>query len=262
MLKKLALFSAIAASISSVHAYQAEIGGSYNHLDYDNSYYNEDAEGTTYQIDGVYYFNPVEVKNSPLNEAAFLNRASNLNAKISHSDHEASWYEWHSNDYSLGIEYFIPNSNFYVNANLGYSKEDDDYSETRYSAEFGYLATPGLLLAVGASGYDGDYGYNELDPTFRIKYVTQAGEYDVNFEAKVTGGEDTSFNVGADVYLDKTLSIGAAYHDGGELPYNINDIDVFTLRAKKFFTPSISLEAKADFGDYIQQYNLRVGYRF
>lgn len=266
MLKKIVLSTTIALSAGLANAYQAEIGVSYNHLDYDNSYYNEEAEGTTYQLDGTYYLKPVEVKNLPLNEAAFLNRVSNINAKVSHSDHEASWYEWDSTDYHLGFEYFMPNSNFYANANLGYSKEDDDwnydYSETRYSAELGYLATPGLLLAIGAAGYDGDYDYNELDPTFRVKYVTQAGKYDVNFEAKVTGGEDTSFNVGTDVYLDKTLSIGAAYHDGGELAYNSYDIDVFTIRAKKFFTPSISLEAKADFGDYINQYNLRVGYRF
>ena len=79
MLKKLALATALIASLGTAHAYQAEVGGTIALVDPDNG---DTSNG--FAIDGTYYFNPVQVKNSPLNEAAFLNRASNINAAVSY----------------------------------------------------------------------------------------------------------------------------------------------------------------------------------
>jgi len=55
------------------------VGGTIALVDPDNG-----DTSTGFAIDGTYYFNPVQVKNSPLNEAAFLNRASNINAAVSY----------------------------------------------------------------------------------------------------------------------------------------------------------------------------------
>ena len=52
---------------------------------------------------------------------------------------------------------------------------------------------------------------NEVDPTLRAKYVTQAGQYDINLEANARFGDDNFYGLGGDLYLDKTFSVGAAY---------------------------------------------------
>ncbi|NHB56855.1 putative porin [Acinetobacter sp. 194] len=242
MLKKIALFTALAACMGTTYAYQAEVGASINVLDIDGL-----STETGFGVDGTYYFNPVEVKNNPLNEAAFLNRASNISANFSYID----IYGESLTTYGIGVEYFVPNSNFYVSGTVGRIELDDNV--TTYSAEVGYLPVTGLLIAAGLAGVDGDAG-DDVDPTLRAKYVTSVGSYDLNLEANAQFGDTDAYGIGADLYLDKTLSVGLAYADNGD--------DVFTLRAKKFFTQNVSLEAKADFGDDINQYGVRLGYRF
>ena len=57
----------------AANAYQAEVGGSYNYLDPDNG-----SSVSKFGVDGTYYFNPVQTRNAPLAEAAFLSRAVTL----------------------------------------------------------------------------------------------------------------------------------------------------------------------------------------
>ena len=149
MLKKIALTTALIASFGTAHAYQAEIGGTIAVADPDHG-----DTSIGFGVDGTYYFNPVQVKNSPLNEAAFLNRSSNLNGEVSYIDYDL--YEVTA--FNVGLEYFIPNSDFYLNGNIGQTKHEadgvEDLDTTIYSAEVGYLPVPGLLIAAGLLGYD------------------------------------------------------------------------------------------------------------
>ncbi|QIO04634.1 putative porin [Acinetobacter shaoyimingii] len=254
MLKKIALFTALAACMGTTYAYQAEVGGAINVLDIDGL-----STETGFGVDGTYYFNPVEVKNNPLNEAAFLNRASNVNANFNYVDLDVASFT----TYGVGAEYFVPNSNFYVSANIGSDEIDVDgvgsVDQTTYAAEVGYLPVTGLLIAAGLAGVDGDTG-DDIDPTLRAKYVTSVGSYDLNVEANAQFGDADVYGIGADLYLDKTLSVGIAYGDKSNEAFGTDD--QFTIRAKKFFTQNVSLEAKADFGDDINQYGVRLGYRF
>src|SRR5690606_29129531 len=131
MLKKLTLATALIASLGTAHAYQAEVGGTIALVDPDNG-----DTSTGFAIDGTYYFNPVQVKNSPLNEAAFLNRASNINAAVSYIDYDL----FDVTTFNVGVEYFVPNSDFYVSGNIGQSSTDTpigDDDTTLYSAELG-----------------------------------------------------------------------------------------------------------------------------
>ena len=246
MLKKLALATALIAGLGTAHAYQAEVGGTIALVDPDNG---DTSTGSA--IDGTYYFNPVQVKNSPLNEAAFLNRASNINAAVSYIDYDL----FDVTTFNVGVEYFVPNSDFYVSGNIGQSSTDDD-DTTLYSAELGYLPVPGLLLAVGLAGYDNDEG-DDVDPTLRAKYVTQVGQYDMNFEGGASFGDLDAYSLGADLYLDKTFSVGLGYSDS-----DINNSDVFTIRAKKFFNQQVSLEGSIDFAEEGNIFGVRGAYRF
>lgn len=252
MFKKIALTTALIASLGTAHAYQAEIGGTVSLVDPDHG-----DTSTGFALDGTYYFNPVQVKNNPLNEAAFLDRASNINGAISYIDYDVV----DSTTFGVGVEYFVPNSDFYVSAGIGQTKVSasgsNDFDTTTYNAELGYLPAPGLLVAVGLAGYDNDFG-DDVDPSLRAKYVTQVGTYDMNFEANTSFGDVNYYGFGADLYLDKTLSVGLGYSDTDETGNN----DVFSLRAKKFFTQQVSLEGSINFEDQANLFGVRGAYRF
>ena len=255
MFKKLALATALLAGLSTAHAYQAEIGGSLLVIDPD--YENADTS-TGFALDGTFYFNPVQVKNSPLNEAAFLNRASNVNAAISYIDFDVA----ESTTFGIGVEYFVPNTDFYLSAGIGQTtiEEDgfEDFDTTTYTAELGYLPVSGLLIAAGIAGFDNDEA-DDTDATLRAKYVTQAGQYDINLEANARFGDDNFYGIGGDLYLDKTFSVGAAYT--GSDADGVDD-DVFAVRAKKFFNQQVSLEGSIGFADEANVYGVRAAYRF
>ncbi|MCA4779869.1 putative porin [Acinetobacter towneri] len=246
----MAVATALLAGLSTAHAYQAEIGGSLLVIDPD--YENADTS-TGFALDGTFYFNPVQVKNSPLNEAAFLNRASNVNAEISYIDFDVA----ESTSFGIGVEYFVPNTDFYVSAGIGQTTvefDGFDFDTTNYTAELGYLPVSGLLIAAGIVGFDNDEADN-TDATLRAKYVTQVGAYDMNFEGGVVFADDEMFTLGTDLYLDKTFSIGLGYTDDGE-------DDTFQIRAKKFFNQQVSLEGSINFEENANVFGLRAAYRF
>src|SRR5690606_6482110 len=245
MLKKLTLATALIASLGTAHAYQAEIGASLDLIDRDQG-----GSDVGFAIDGTYYFNPVQVKNSPLNEAAFLNRASNVNGALSYKDDSDTF------GIGAGIEYFVPNSDFYLSGSIAHF--DNDFGdETNYSAEVGYLPVPGLLVALGLVGISQDDADDEIDPTLRAKYVTQVGQYDMNFEGGASFGDIDAYNLGADLYLDKTFSVGLGFSDS-----DLEGNDVFTIRAKKFFNQQVSLEGSINFADNADTFGVRGAYRF
>lgn len=231
-MKKLSLAVAVLTSVFAfnAHAYQAEVGGTINYIDPDGG-----DSATGFAIDGTYYFNDVQTKNGPLNEAAFLNRASNVNGAISYADNDG--YE--VTTFGAGVEYFVPNTDFYVSGNIARTNEDvdgiGDFDTTTYKAEVGYFPVANLLIAAGLAGYDNDVD-DDVDPTLRAKYVTQLGGYDANFEAATSFGDIDYYNLAADLYLDKTFSVGVAYSGSND---DLIDEDVFTVRAKKFFNEQI-----------------------
>ncbi|ENU29151.1 putative porin [Acinetobacter sp. NIPH 1852] len=239
-MKKLAIASALLSALAvtgTAHAYQAEVGASVGYIDPDKG-----SSGSDFAINGKYYFNPVQTRNAPLAEAAFLDRASNVSAEASWKDKGAT----DDNTYGVGVEYFVPNSDFYLSGDVSRNtlKLDKarDIKTTYYSAEVGYLPAPGLLLAVGAKGYDNKFD-DGVDPTIRAKYVTQVGGNDINLEAGAAFGDLDEFNLAADYYIDKTLSVGADYYDN-----DLSKQREFGVNARKFFNQQMSLEGRVGFG--------------
>lgn len=245
------------ALTGAAHAYQAEVGGSYNYIDPD-----EGKGVSQFGVNGKYYFNPVQVRNSPLAESAFLDRGSNINADVKYGKNGDA----KNTQYGVGAEYYVPNSDFYVSGNISRLElKDSEYSEKDkinfYRAEVGYLPAPGLLVAAGIRSYklkdsDGDSAKG-TDPTLRAKYVTKIGQNDVNFEASgVFGNHDNKqYYVGTDYYLDKTFSIGADYTKDKAL-----DQSEWGLKAKKYIQPNLSVNARAGFGDEYNTYTVGATY--
>lgn len=258
-MKKLALATAVLASVFAVsaNAYQGEVGASLNYVDPDNG-----DSGTGLAVDGTYYFTPVQVKNGPLNEAAFLSQASNVNGSLSYSDNDGIKVT----GINAGIEYYVPNSQFYVSGNVGSTNYDYDHGDstsvTGYGAEVGFLPMPNLLVAAGVAGVKDDND-SSTEPTLRAKYVTNlASGNAVNLEAKLGFGDNNTYLLGGDFYLDQTTSVGAEYSGINYKDNNVTDTNTFSIRAKKFLNQQVSVEGNIGFGDNVNTYGVRGAYRF
>lgn len=255
MLKKLALATALLASLGTAHAYQAEINAAYENTDIDDS---NDID--TYAIGGKYYLNGVQVRNTPLAEAAFLSKASNIGLGYANASTDDDLADLEIDTVGVNGEFFIPNSQFYVSGSLNraevtvetaFGKASDD--NVGYALEAGYLPVDGLLIAAGISKENIDPVYvskngfidtltniasvaDETAVTLRAKYVTQIGNHFTNFEGATYFGDETAYRLGADLYLDPTLNVGISFADS-----TIEDSDtIFSIRGQKFFTPVIA----------------------
>ena len=244
-MKKLAIASALLSALAitgTAHAYQAEVGASAGYIDPDNG-----SSGSEFGVNGTYYFNPVQTRNAPLAEAAFLNRASNVNAHATFADRG----DVDDNTYGVGIEYFVPNSDFYVSGDVSRNNVEVDTpfgtvdnDTTYYGAEVGYLPAPGFLVAAGVKGWDNDED-DGVDPTLRAKYVTTLSNgKDINLEAGAAFGDLDEFNLAADYFIDKTFSVGADYYNN-----DVTDRNEVGINARKFFNQQVSLEGRVGFGE-------------
>ena len=246
-MKKLAIASALLASLAAVnvaHAYQTEVNAGLSVVDVDGG-----DQTTAVALGGTYYFAPVDVKDFPLAEAAFMNRASNVEAFAGYGKDD----DVKVTTFGAGAEYYVPNSDFYLGATVERAevkfaglKESDNL----FSVEAGLLPMANLLVAVGVAGNSDD-----TDPTLRAKYIYKLGANDVNLEANASFGDLDQFGIGADYYIDRTLSVGAAYNDDG------ND-DSFGIRARKFFTQEVSVQASVEFGSDADVFGVSGTYRF
>ncbi|CAM4156593.1 putative porin [Acinetobacter pragensis] len=94
---------------SSSFAYNGQIDGGFTYFDYDDDI--TDSSGA-FDVKGTLYFNPVNAKNGPLNEAAFLGHSSNASLAYTYGYWESkniagAEQDNKSNNISAGIEYFM-----------------------------------------------------------------------------------------------------------------------------------------------------------
>jgi len=262
-MKKIFLATAIAAlSISAAQAYQAEVNG-------DVTYKSTDVPGDRSETFGIgakgtYYFNAVQAKNGPLAEAAFIERATNVNASYGYGQND--FLDTKDHTFKVGGEIYIPNTDFYASANISRAKEEGAKSNGgEYSAEVGLLPMTNLLVAVGVAGPYSSH-HDESNPTIRAKYLTKLNNNDVNLEGHAQFGDTISkYGVSGDYYLDRTLSVGASYNL--ETKDHFDDQYSVGINARKFIAENISVQGGLNIGSNHAGYDdfgLNVGgtYRF
>ncbi|APR69074.1 putative porin [Acinetobacter haemolyticus] len=264
-MKKLSLITALLSSFIgfNANAYQAESTIAYEHIDMD------DGKGNGVVITGKYYFSPIQTRNAPLAEAAFLNKASNIGGGFAYNklEDDEDLLELQFNSLGVTGEVFIPDTQFYVSGALYRTNTkitvpllgSDSKAHNGYALEAGFLPINGLLFAAGIADLSktlnpvqlSQYGFvsnfmnsttvsgedDDKAVTLRAKYVTQLGAYYTNFEAQSYFGDETTYRLAADLYLDPTLSVGVSIADS-----TADESDsIFSIRAQKFFTPQVAV---------------------
>jgi hypothetical protein len=285
-MKKLSLITALLSSCVALNAnaYQTEATGAYEYVDMDGGKTNSAA------ISGKYYFNPVQTRNAPLAEAAFLDKASNIGGGYAYSklQDDEDFGDLQFNIIGVEGEIFIPDTQFYVSGALhrtnikatinGLGSESDNGNG--YEFEAGFLPVNGLLLAVGVADFSesinpvkvAKYGFvtnisnaavvsgdnDDTAVSLRAKYVSEVAGFYTNFEGVTYIGDETSYRLAADLYLDQTLSVGVSFADS-----TADDSDsIFNIRAQKFFNPQFALGVGYTTTDGADSYGINGTFRF
>lgn len=292
-MKRTALALGLAAIASSSFAYNAQLNGGFSNFTHDDNYTDQDAQ---IDLQGKYFLEPVQIKNHPFNEAAFLEHNSNLYATYAYRSIESKDYIYTTFDplapgmlyqfglakdqrdihhFAGGLEYF--HEQFYLNGEIGIgrvkAKSDidfnygtvnykNDYNVTTYRALVGFMPISNLLVAAGVDGYQGDkYHDDETDFAAKVKYVTPFGQngHVLNFEADGTFGDENNIIFGADYYLNQAFSVGTAYSLKDD---NQSDNNFLWFRSKYFMSENLALGAEAGFSSGMDLFNINATYRF
>lgn len=229
--KSLALATAVALSSGfAVADYQAELSAQYTDF--------ENGDGA-FGIHGEMHLSPVQTRNHPLREAAFLERSTNVYA--------AAYDDFDS--LVLGGELYVPNTMFYVGARLthvDYSSGDD----TTVYATLGLTPIDGLRVTT-------EFSEDGYDANLSAKYVTSLGGGNfVNLEGTYQDGDmDDYLSMFADFYFDRTWSVGAGFAD-------VYGNDTFTLRTEKFFNEEVSGNLSFTDTDFGNAFTIGAAIRF
>lgn len=285
-MKKLSLITALLSSCVALNAnaYQTEATGAYEYVDMDGGKTNSAA------ISGKYYFNPVQTRNAPLAEAAFLDKASSIGGGYAYSklQDDEDFGDLQFNIIGVEGEIFIPDTQFYVSGALhrtnikatinGLGSESENGNG--YEFEAGFLPVNGLLLAVGVADFSesinpvkvAKYGFvtnvsnaavvsgdnDDTAVSLRAKYVSEVAGFYTNFEGVTYIGDETSYRLAADLYLDQTLSVGVSFADS-----TADDSDsIFNIRAQQFFNPQFALGVGYTTTDGADSYGINGTFRF
>lgn len=248
------LITAVLCSSTSLAAtYQGEGKGTYGHLDEDN----------VYNLQASVYFSPVSTEGRPLQEAAFLQQASDLTLSYTRLDADHYKLDFVGAD----LNYYVPNTIFFLGGHFFRVKEPTEgyspgYSENDWGITLGLTPVDGLLIytkhrsapslvgstlgqlaSAGATFKKEDYQTN-----VSVKYVTELDENGRAWKVEGTfvNGQYTDFlYMGGDYFVDPTFSLGLWVED-----YDAAD-NGYGVRMEKFFTSQISLQGSyLDAGRY------------
>jgi hypothetical protein len=211
----------IATTLSSfTQAYQFETSATYT------DYY--DGLFTSTEYSGTYHFAQVITDATPLAEAAFLGKNSNINFR--YADFESDDFDTQDSSF-VSASYYIPNSIFFTS--VSYSEDDDENNAT---LNLGITPVDGLLITT-----QHDKDADEYNENLYAKYVTLLnGDQALNLEGLVSKDEETdttNYVLMGDFYFNQRFSLGAVFSD--------DDIgNTYGARLQHFFVENASIKAE------------------
>lgn len=220
----LSLLSVSSFSALGQDSFTSIIGAGYGSSDNNNFY----------GINGSHFLSTVDTTKGPLEEAVFLNRANALRASYGRSDSDFQGNSFSSNSWSLGGTYQVKDSGFFFDIDMAHINSTSQSTEG-YTLGAGYYLSADWAVTIDTR-FDKDFEYGNLTVATK-KLVDLGDDRFISFNASVTN-ENYNYNVGADYYFNKRLSVGFAYNW-----YDDFDVDTTTVNANWFITDSVSVNA-------------------
>lgn len=256
-MKKTALSLAVAcafgASSALANGYQFEVDAGYDRTKI--SGFSGDAVHAT----GRYYLDAVDNSQGPLGEAAFLNKATFLEAGYGYL------FEDQDGDvFSVGGEYVSAGQGFILGASYAWL-DDGSYDEEAFSVTVGKYLTDTTTVRLSYAEVDFDDLWDSEALAASVRHLT--GDLGNGMQLAVEGtlarlendygrlGTDkaTLMDVSSDLYLTREFSVGAGYqYVNGD---SALDADGFNVRARYFILPQLAVNAQ--YG----QFNPDLGWR-
>ena len=250
-----------AAPFALAVTYQSELSAAYADVD---SPFN--GEGYFVGLEGKYYFAPVDTKNHPLAEAAFIERVSNVYVDLGNYEFKESGYRADFYQRALGVDFYIPNTMFYLGAGVNEIKSkvswpaDGEMDAVSFSSKWDstWFVKAGIAPVTGLLVWSEFTEDVDVSDQWNIngKYIIPlSGEQALNVEASYEKSDlvtDSDTIAGAvDYYLDRSLSVGAGFSNTSfNSPGDDDTTTDYFIRARNFFTDNISAELSYTDGDY------------
>lgn len=269
--------SLAAIPTTSAKTYQGEISGIYSEIDEEDS----TADTLSSVLEGTFYFAPVDTQNRPLAESAFLQKASNVYVRGTHSREKDSYSfgnyksEWQLTEYEreAGFGFYIPDSIFYLGAGIRdwKSKEEwrfgDEAEKETVDWESQWYATAGVTPVDGLLIWSNFFQDVDVSDYWNLnaKYVMPVGNGDqwLNLEANYADSKNEVrvLRLSGDYYFDRHLSVGIGLTQVEELD-NDESYSEYFVRAQQFFTDSFAVNLQYADGEYENSWEVGATVRF
>lgn len=244
-MKKIGLATAVLLAMTGAHAYQFEVQGQSEYLQtkgYDSTY--------TGDGQGKFYFKDVDASKGPLAEAAFLNKASNVQLGY-HFDRQKEFNDRSSSvktqSYGAKAEGYYASSYVPVPVygSVSYSHTDVTDKETgykdknrgdRYALEVGAMPADNFLLAVGYTNVTNAYALDNFK-------AFNNGVLNARNEAKTA-----NYRYKTDAVTARAKYVGAIDNTNMAVGFEVDSIFVhgsaaYGLASDLYLTPKISVGA-------------------
>jgi hypothetical protein len=252
----------LTAPFALAATYQSEISAAYADIDTND----DPKEGYFIGLEGKYYFAPVDTKNHPLAEAAFMEKAGNVYVNLGNYEIKEAVDRLDIYQRTLGVDFYIPNTMFYLGAGINEYKSkyswpaegsfesgsDSSKWDSTWFVKAGIAPVTGLLVWTEfTEDVDVSDAWN-----INGKYVIPlSGEQALNVEASYEKSDisytDDIITGSVDYYLDRHLSLGAGFINSSFDSTNDNESSTdYFIRARNFFTDNVSVELSYTDGDY------------
>ena len=229
--------------------YQWEAGAGFNRFSLD------DQDLDYWSLRGTYYFRPVKTDALPLQEAAYLGRASSISLAPSRlATGFGNFDQWR-----LSSDVYIPKYWLYLSA--GFTHSDTvapTYNGMTIVANRGYDTTWDATL--GITPFDGlristsFYEHTDYQPNLDVKYVGKLGNdhfYGFGIDLIDPDHGDLTYGMSADYYVDRTLRVGLEL---GEHNWGVS--------ADKFFAEKFSVGLRYAAPEAGHTLGLKASWRF
>ena len=224
---------------------------------------------SAWQLKQRFYLAPVNTDGAtPLAEAAFMQRQSSVAGSYTRAKLDTNQADAHASSWSLGGEYMDSSHNYYASLDWQFENNSKAYEAT---TKLGYFVQNDWLVTGDIYQIKDDMGHTALEYGVSTKKLLDLTNGD--FFA-LTGGlrnhDDstmTSYDVGADYYFGKNLSVGVGYSWYSPGVFQSNH-DSYQLRTQWYVLPNLALNASVGkiFVDEMEldetAYQVGASYRF